>query len=282
MDYRIVASFSIAILVDIAFPLAVTIWFKRWYGSSWRVWFCGALIFVVFQLVSRVPLMIYLDTVVGPKIAESTVLTVGWIAVAAVTAGLVEETGRWLGYRHLFRRARAEYDWRNGVVYGLGHGGIESIVLVGGMALTSLFSYIFVSRLDPSQMSALVSPEQMEAVLAAQEQFRTMSPWLPLLGGLERILTLPIQVCFSLLVLQCFVRGERRWLWIAMLAHAAVDFVAPLVARAGDYLIAEAAIALFSAAALWGVLRLRRWEETAAAGEEEPPPVARSDTSRVA
>ena len=94
----------------------MTLWFKRRYGSRWRVWLYGTLIFVVFQLVSRVPLMAYLGAVVGPKIAESRALAVGWIGVAALTAGLVEEIGRWLGYRYLFPRARAQYGWTNGVM----------------------------------------------------------------------------------------------------------------------------------------------------------------------
>lgn len=270
MDYRIVVSFAIALLIDVAFPIIVTLWFSRRYGSTWRLWLCGVLIFVLFQLITRVPIMIYLGVIVGPIIAESTVLAVGWIAVAAVTAGLVEEIGRWLGYRYLFHRVRAEHNWANGVMYGLGHGGIESIVLVGGLVLSNLLSYVFISRLDLSQMSALLSPDQAEAMLVALEQFQTMSPWMPLLGGLERILTLPIQVCLSLLVLQGFVRRERRWLWLAILAHTVVNFVAALVASGGNLVVAELVIAMFGAVALGGILRLRKWEGSRAAGEDEP------------
>ena len=258
MDYRIVASFAIAILVDIGFPLAVTLWFRRRYGSAWRVWLYGVLVFAVFQLFTRVPLMTYLSTVVGPKIAGSTALALGWTTVAALTAGLVEELGRWLGYRYLFSRGRVAYEWANGVMYGLGHGGLESILLVGGAAISSLASYMLVSRMDAGQMGGLLSTDQMQALLAAQQQYRAMPPWLPLLGGVERMLTLPIQVCFSLLVLQCFVRGERRWLWIAVLAHAVLDFVAPLVAQGGHYIAAEFIVALFCAVALWTIWRLRQ------------------------
>lgn len=270
MDYRIVISFSIALLIDVAFPIIVTIWFKRRYGSTWRLWLYGVVIFVLFQLITRVPLMMYLGIIVGPIIAESTILAVGWLGVASVTAGLVEEIGRWLGYRYLFPRVRAEHNWANGVMYGLGHGGVESIVLVGGIVLSNLLSYVFISRLDPSQMSALLSPDQAEAMLTALEQFQTMPPWLPLLGGLERILTLPVQVCLSLLVLQGFVRRERRWLWIAILAHTVVNFVAALVASGGNLVAAELVIAMFGAAALWFIVRLRKWEESRAVSGEAP------------
>jgi len=257
MDYRVVISFAIAILIDFGFPIGVTIWFKRRYGSGWRVWLNGALIFAVFQLLSRVPLMLYLNSVVGPEIAESTILTVGWMAVAAVSAGLVEEIGRWLGYRFLFPRVGAELNWTNGVMYGLGHGGIESMILVGTLAVTSLIGYVLISPLDPSQIGTAFPAEQLDAVLAAQEQYRTMPPWQPILGGVERILTLPIQVCLSVLVLQAFVRRERRWLWIAVLAHALLDFIVPLVARSGNLIVTEAVVAVFAAAAVWGIVRLR-------------------------
>ena len=270
MDYRFVISFSIALLIDVAFPIVVMIWFKRRYGSTWRLWLCGVLIFVLFQLITRVPLMMYLGIIVGPIIAESTILAVGWLGVASVTAGLVEEIGRWLGYRYLFPRVRAEHNWVNGVMFGLGHGGVESIVLVGGIVLSNLLSYVFISGLDPSQMNALLSPDQAEAMLTALEQFQAMSPWMPLLGGLERILTLPVQVCLSLLVLQGFVRRERRWLWIAILAHTVVNFVAALVASGGNLVAAELVIAVFGAVALWFIVRLRKWEGSRAVSGEEP------------
>jgi uncharacterized membrane protein YhfC len=266
VDYRVVISFGIAILIDVGFPLAATIWFKRRYGTSWRVWLGGALIFAVFQILSRIPLMLYLNTLVGPEIAESTVLTVGWIAVAALTAGLVEEIGRWVGYRFLFPRFGAERDWPNGVMFGLGHGGIESIVLVGALALTSLLGYMVVSPLDAEQMSAMFPGEQLEAMLAVQEEYRSMPVWQPILGGLERMLTLPIQVCFSVLVLQCFIRNDRRWLLIAVVAHALVDFVVPLVAQSDNLIVVEAVVAAFAVVAVWGVVRLQ--------GEEpKAPPV---------
>ena len=270
MDYRVVISFAIAILIDVGFPLAATIWFKRRYGSSWRVWLGGALIFAVFQILSRIPLMLYLNTIVGPEIAESTVLTMGWIAAAALTAGLVEEIGRWVGYRFLFPRFGAERDWANGVMFGLGHGGIESIVLVGALAVTSLLGYMVISPLDAEQMSAMFPGEQLEAMLAVQEEFRSMPVWQPILGGLERVLTLPIQVCFSVLVLQCFTRDDRRWLLVAVVAHAAVDFVVPLVAQSDNLLLVEAVVAAFAVAAMWGIVRLL-------GDEPKAPPVQKAE-----
>ena len=37
----------------------------------------------------------------------------------------------------------------------------------------------------------------------------------------------------SLLVLQVFVRGKARWLWLAVLLHTLVDFSAPAMLHLG-------------------------------------------------
>jgi uncharacterized membrane protein YhfC len=63
------------------------------------------------------------------------------------------------------------------------------------------------------------------------------APWhLILLGALERILTQPVQICFSVLVVQSFVRKQPFWLWLAILWHAFVDAAAVFtLQRAGPY-----------------------------------------------
>jgi hypothetical protein len=45
------------------------------------------------------------------------------------------------------------------------------------------------------------------------------------MGGVERIFTLIFHVAFSVLVLQCFLRSQRRWLFYSIAAHFFVNIV---------------------------------------------------------
>jgi uncharacterized membrane protein YhfC len=54
------------------------------------------------------------------------------IALPSLTAGVFEETARYIAYRFLLK----EHNMENGLIYGVGHGGIESIMLVGVNVVT--------------------------------------------------------------------------------------------------------------------------------------------------
>src|SRR5687768_15449301 len=94
-----------------------------------------------------------------------------WIVVLSFSAGLFEEGGRWLGYRWLFRPE--ERTWRPGIVYGLGHGGLESMVLIAGLATLSLVGLLVASSMDLSQLTS----EQQEAVAAQLAAVAAQPVW---------------------------------------------------------------------------------------------------------
>jgi uncharacterized membrane protein YhfC len=126
---RIAATVA-AILFEIALPLVLAIVARRRLGVGWRYFGYGALIFFLFQMISRVPLVQVLQTLLAPQLRESFALRAAWVTVLALTAGLFEEVGRYVGYRWLMRRE--EKTWSKAVMYGLGHGGLESMVLIAG------------------------------------------------------------------------------------------------------------------------------------------------------
>src|SRR5207237_8795386 len=106
--------------------------------------------------------------------------------------GLFEEIGRWLGYRFLIKYDRT---WRVGIMYGAGHGGLESMLLVGGLALLGLINVITLGTTDFSQMN--LSADQLAQIAQARQQLAALDWWLPLLGAYERFVTLFFQIALS-------------------------------------------------------------------------------------
>jgi len=199
-------SFAVALVIDIAFPLAVAFYLWRRLGVSWRFFLFGALIFAVFQLFTRVPAVAVLQSALGVTQWPAEAVW-AWLFGLSLTAGLVEEIGRWVGYRWLFKPA--ERTWDNALMYGAGHGGLESILLVGLLGvLPSLINVLVFSQTPPDRLS--VPPEAAAQI----QQLLTLSWWLPLLGGFERIAAVIFHIGMSVVALQVLTNSRMVWLWL--------------------------------------------------------------------
>lgn len=261
MAYSVIITWSLALAVMFGFPIWLGIWFCRRYQVSWTALLYGALIFFVFQLILRVPAVGLLGPMVAPHLSGSRLLLAAYLAALAFSAGLFESVGRWVGYKWLFR-SRLRYDWRHGVAYGIGHGGIESVVLVGLSSATNLALAILLTRMDISVLQRLL-PEPVLAQLMGAQHLLLNVTWIdPLWAGLERVLTMPFHIAMSLLVLQVFTRGQNRWLWVAVLAHGLLDF--GVVMSANFFRFPHWATYFFlticALCALWLILKWRHME----------------------
>jgi uncharacterized membrane protein YhfC len=262
-----IAAAAAAYLFAILYPVLLAVAARRRLGAGWRYFWFGALIFAIFQLVTRVPAVDAIGLVFGKQIQSSPVLRWGWLLILAVTAGLFEEVGRYVGYRLLMRRE--EKTWNRGVMYGLGHGGLESILIVGLAGLYSLLQLVTISA-----VGLKVVPAAQRAQVAQQLHAIAAQPgWFPLLAAWERLWTIPVQVALSVMVLQVFRRGNIGWLWLAVLAHAVVDGVTTGVNQllgpgsVSTSLIVEGIIAIFGLIAVWVTFVLRDRPERTASPE---------------
>jgi uncharacterized membrane protein YhfC len=251
---RIAATVA-AILFEIALPLVLAIVARRRLGVNWRYFGYGALIFFLFQIISRVPLVQVTQALLAAQLRESFALRAAWVTVLALTAGLFEEVGRYVGYRWLMRRE--EKTWSKAVMYGLGHGGLESMVLIAGLTLVGLINLLVL----PSMIGSLPADQRtlVEQQLAA---VRGQPDWLPLVGAWERLWSIAFHVAMSVVVLQVFRRGIG-WLWLAILAHALIDFLAvglPLLLGlqgTAALLVPEAIVTAAGLVSLWVIWALR-------------------------
>jgi uncharacterized membrane protein YhfC len=252
-----VAASIFTIAFVILYPLVLAVIANRRLKVSWKYFAYGALIFFVFQLITRVPLVIVIQRAIAPQLQASTALLYTWLAILALTAGVFEEVGRYVAFRWLMRHE--EKTWSKAVMYGLGHGGLESILLVGGGAILFLINIIVISSINLNSIPVAQRTQVAQQLAAISAQ----PVWFPLLGAWERLWTIPIQVALSVLVLQVFRRNNIGWLWLAILAHAVVDGVSVGViqvlgpGKISTSLIAEVIVAVFGIIALWIIWALR-------------------------
>jgi uncharacterized membrane protein YhfC len=272
-----IASEAITIAFAILFPVVLAIVLERrlHVPHGWRYIGLGALIFVLFQVISRVPAIEVAQAILAPQLKASAPLLWTWLVILALTAGLFEEVGRYVGYRWFMRHE--EKTWSKAILYGAGHGGIESILLVGFLGALTLTNVLLLPTIDLSQLS----PDQRKSIVDQFGAVAAQPGWLPLLGAYERICGITFHIAMSVVVLQVFRRGQIRWLWIAVAAHALYDFVAVAIGQAlpalGVHdvvvtdLTAEAAVTVGAAIALWAIFALRDGSGGAQSGDAVAP-----------
>ncbi len=249
----VAGSFTIVFLLLL--PVAATIAAHHWLQVGWRYALYGAAVFLVFQILTRIPAV----EIFGPRVlayVQHSPLLWGWLAVLALTAGVFEEVGRYLGFRVFFRSDQKT--WSKAVMFGIGHGGLEALMV----AATAIFSTAQLWALSRSSLDSL-GPAQRQQVLDQFARIAAQPAWIQLLGAWERTWAMLIQIAMALIVLQVFTRRRLIWLWLAIAAHAVVDMVSVstvqlLSARpVAAYMVTEVLVGLFGLAALWTIIRLR-------------------------
>ncbi len=249
-----VIAFCVSILLQVGYPLVVVLYYRRRTRASWRLFAYGAIIFALFQLFTWLPLSVYLDAVVGTTLSGSWAFV--WLLAVALTTSLFEEGGRWLGYRYLFPRGSFKLTWRNGVMYGLGQGFLETVLFIAGLTFVNLLAYLLLGQID---LDPLFQPAAPEASSALEEALHTIldTRWhQPLIVALERILALPHQVAWALLVMQSLVYSQKRWFVFAVLYHGSVAVIVPGLARLLGFSVAEAVNLMLALVSVWIIVRL--------------------------
>ena len=236
---------SITIIVIVLLPISLAIVLRRRSRVPWQYFCVGVLTFIGAQLI-HLPLNRLLEALgILPDEAVTGVALVQTAAILGLTAGLTEELARTAGYA-LVKKARR---FQDGVMMGLGHGGIEAMLIAVVLA-ASISSLIFFS--ESNEASIELIPEQA-AALEKQISLLADSPLLTLAPLVERIIALALQVSLSVIVLQAFVK--RNWLYVlaAIIIHATFDFIAVYAsAKIDNIWILEAILALLT-------LPLVRW-----------------------
>jgi len=220
VDPGVITAFIVNIVICFGLPIGCILYLLIAKKRAIIPVLVGAAVFVVFQLIIRIPLLQY----VLPSMPwYADMLHRPWLIgiFLGLTAGLFEEGGRYLGSRTLLKnRSR----WIDGFAFGVGHGGIEAITLVG---LTNISNLALALSINSGQFDQLAA--QLPADVASQivSQLTALQPLDAYLAGIERIFAFIIQIALSLLVL-ISVRERKLWIaGLAVLAHMLID--APMV-----------------------------------------------------
>ncbi len=242
--------FSILVIFLLPLGLAIYLYKKERYAP--KALLVGALVFIVFQLLTRIPLL----TVLGTQPWFQRLMSNRFfsaVLIGGLTAGIFEECGRYLGFRFFLKD---KLSWGNGVAFGIGHGGIEAVSLVGTAYLNNLaFSLMINNGTYDKVIGSQLAPETAALI---KEQLINTAPSMFLLGGAERLFTLGIQIALSLVVLYGVRNKRLSYLGYAILLHTLANSVAVLLTQGGvSVWLTEAVVFIMSCIALFWIKKSR-------------------------
>jgi len=198
-------SYIVTAAIEILLPiiLAIIIWKK--FKVSWAIFFLGMVLFLASLI--RIPLNTYLGGLLQSNF-RGEIFYILYGAMAGLTAGIFEEGVRCIALGAVVKPR----DYYKGVMYGIGHGGGgESMIFIG---LTTLANFI-IFKFFPSILPINIVP-----------QIEQMAWYMPLVGALERILAITIQIAFSVLIMYAFMSRKYYIIFVTIIFHVIVDLVA--------------------------------------------------------
>ena len=260
----------VTLFVCLILPVLVLILFahKNRKQGIVSAWLLGASGFFVTQILIRLPILTALQSQSWfMTFAQSHLFAYAF--ALAFTAGLFELAGRYA----VARLMQKNLTLNRSLAAGLGHGGIEAILLVG---ITYINNLIYIAMINSGTFDTLFAQLGGDAAMIAQlemirQQFLTTSPALFLLAGFERILAMTAHTAMSMLV--CYGVAHKKAVPCTLIClgiHTMIDLTAGISLLAGNglsqsavYVIIYTILVIVALASLYIIRELaRRWNET--------------------
>jgi uncharacterized membrane protein YhfC len=243
--------FVVAILLEVVFPIVLAFWAVRKLGSSWFIVAMGAVAFVLSQVI-HIPLLLVLQPLLQTAGFTGLPPMVNLIFTGlfyGLLAGICEEPMRWLAYKVIKEKGQRP---NSSVVLGIGHGGVESVVLVGVSVAATFFTMLSI------RSSGVAIPG---ISLEMMQQYFAMDWSLPLAGAVERLSTIAIHISLSVLVWKSVRHRSWKWFLAAILLHTAYNAIAVIMSLSvvGVWII-EAAFIVFAGLSIFWTIRILKSE----------------------
>ena len=202
----------------------------------------GALGFFVFAMI----LEQLLHIVMLPLVQNNV-----WLLslYGALAAGLFEETARFLIFKFVLKKHIADGDPRHAISYGIGHGGIEAVLVVSVSMLSMILIGILINSGNGAMLTLGMGEAELELLKTQLDGVATQGFGMYLVSCFERICAVVFHISLSVVVYRA-VTAKKYWLYpMAILLHALLDVPAAMYQTGviTNIFVLEALIALFVA-----------------------------------
>ncbi|MDF2672336.1 MAG: hypothetical protein K0R09_601 [Clostridiales bacterium] len=192
--------------------------------SGIKAFFIGTLVFFISQILLRIPILQLVLPKMDWYLYMSNFYPIIYSIFLGITAGVFEETGRFIGFKFALKRNRS---WSDGIAFGIGHGGIEAMLITGAANIQKLIWLISLN--NGTFDSVRFGIDAAKAI----EIFNSLTIMGILAAGIERLGAILVHVGLSLIVLYGVNNNKRLYLPLAILIHGLIDATIGIASTAG-------------------------------------------------
>lgn len=211
------------VCIAVLLPLALLILWKVKKNAEFLPTVAGACVYFAFAIVGRQVLdLLFLGTNTPISVALSGSV---W-AMAGYTAlltGLLEETGRFICFKFILGDEKNRIA---AVSYGIGHGGLESMYVLGYTVVSYVLLAVQLNGIGMEGLMAAIGTQDPEPYLATIEGIKAVGLPQVLLAFYERLLFMIFQISLSVMVFTAvYDKKKIRLFPIAMLLHSGLEMI---------------------------------------------------------
>ena len=263
------AGIIFSLCISIALPVVLLIVVHKKTKARMAMAVIGAATFFLFAMVLEQILHAVVLGVGGERITGNI-----WIygLYGGLAAGLFEEVGRFVAMRFAMKK---QLNLPNALMYGVGHGGIEAILIVGLASVSNLVTSIMINAGTLEASLGALDQATKEATLTQLSALWTTPSYQFFLSGIERIVAVTLHIALSVLVFQAVKLGKKRYWFLAFAIHVGVDFATVIAANYLNLVLVEVMLAVLVAGVVAPTISLCRknWDVVGFEVEAEAPVV---------
>ncbi|MBQ3898954.1 MAG: YhfC family intramembrane metalloprotease [Lachnospiraceae bacterium] len=225
----------LGLIIFLFAPLIIAIVWKVKKKERFTTILIGAATFIVFALIleKSIQNVLVFPTQMGLSLHGAAKFLnarpILWALVLGLFPGVFEETGRLVAFKTVLRKRKNR---ETGISYGIGHGGIEVMLILGLTYITNIAYAVMINAGVYGNLiaqAAALAPEQVEQGYAVAEQLAAFSAGDLAIGVVERIFAFMFHTGASILVFYACKDKKKLWLYpLAILLHTAMDSLAGL------------------------------------------------------
>jgi len=209
---------GVSAVISIGLPIFLFVVFYKKYNIKILPVILGIAGFIIFALILErsVHLIVFSKFALKEK-------PLIFIVYGIFMAGIFEETARFISFNIL----KKKYDGvETGLAYGVGHGGIEAVLIAGLAMINNIVFSIIINTGNIETITGGLQGEVLEQIYNQITVLQTTSPYLFLIGGIERIFAVFIQLSLSIIVFYSVYKNKFRLYLFSILLHAIIDIPA--------------------------------------------------------
>lgn len=215
-------SIGLTALFCIFFPIGLMIYWKIKTKTSLKPYLLGAMMFIIAVVILENALHSIVMTTFD-WISKSSI----WIVLyGCLSAGVFEEGARFVAFRYLLKK---DNTGENAVAYGIGHGGIETIMVVGLSILSVLMLAISINHLGLDEIYDTLDANTAQSFTEMLNVIQNYGFSDAMAGILERISAMSVHICCSYLMFLSVRDHRAELLLLAFGFHFLVNLPAGLM-----------------------------------------------------